>query len=53
MNDHDKIVSALTQWDIRQSKKKGHNKYFLGIQSLQFHIKMGMAIIDTITQDYA
>jgi len=31
MNNHDKIVSALTQWDIKQSKKKGHNRHFLGI----------------------
>jgi hypothetical protein len=31
MNPHDKIVSALTQWDTKQSKKKGHNSHFLGI----------------------
>jgi hypothetical protein len=32
MTTHDKIVSALTQWDIKQSKRdKHHNPYFIGI----------------------
>lgn len=32
MNQHDKIVSLLTQWDTKQAKRdKKHNYRFLGI----------------------
>lgn len=31
MSTHDRIVQALTAWDRKQSKKKGHNIHFLGI----------------------
>jgi len=32
LSNHQKLVSALTQWDIKQSKRdKYHNRHFLGI----------------------
>ena len=32
LSNHQKIVSALTQWDIKQSKRdRHHNPHFIGI----------------------
>ena len=31
MNTKDKLVSLLTQWDMRQARRKHHNPYALGI----------------------
>ena len=31
MTTKDKLISALTQYDARQAKRKGHNPYALGI----------------------
>lgn len=31
MNTKDKLISLLTQWDERQSKRKHHNPHALGI----------------------
>lgn len=37
MDKHNKLVSALTEWDTKQSKKAGHNRYFLGIALNALH----------------
>ena len=31
MNKHDKIVQALSAWDVKESRKKNSNPHFLGI----------------------
>ena len=31
MDTKDKLVSAATQWDMKQSKKRGHNIWALGM----------------------
>ncbi len=55
MNDHDRLVHALTQWDIKQSKRdKHHNWRFLGIalQSLsEVESEMPNATIEKIASE--
>lgn len=55
--DKSKLIHAVTQYDIRQSKKQGHNpyalaQYFASIEQVFSEVKGGINIIVSIEDNF-
>lgn len=54
---HIRLDSAVTQWDARQSKKRGYNPFALGIylervESVVKLVRQGMPVPDAIDRNF-
>ncbi len=54
---HIRLDSAVTQWDIRQSKKRGYNPFALGmylarVEDVVKLVRQGMPVPDAIDRNF-